>query len=280
MNTTAKPSWRDTIPVHPAAELFPPMSPDELRELGDDIKKNGLTSPIGLWQDGDEGYLLDGRNRLDALEIALGRQVRIYRSRKRWTIQALDEGEWGSVDDFLDRAGPLDQYLEVFRGDDPFAYVVSANIRRRHLSAEQKRELIVKLIKAEPTKSNRQVATTVGVSHPHIAKVRAELEQAGDVETGTTSIDTKGRAQPAKKTATAPNTTASTSAKTRGDIGPASSGEIERLSARNEELERENHRLQRENAELRREIEELRARLIPPAPSDDGTPANLRRAAP
>jgi len=45
------------------------------------------------------------------------------------------------------------------------------------------------------------VAKTVGVSHPHVAAVRAELEKSGDVETVTTSIDTKGRAQPARKAA-------------------------------------------------------------------------------
>ena len=32
-------SWRDVLPVHAAADLFPLMSEDELRELGDDIKK-------------------------------------------------------------------------------------------------------------------------------------------------------------------------------------------------------------------------------------------------
>ena len=76
---------------------------------------------------------------------------------------------------------------------------VISDIRRRHLTLEQKRELIEKLLKAEPTKSNRQVAKTVGVSHPHVAKVRDELEKAGDVETVTTSIDTKGRQQPSKR---------------------------------------------------------------------------------
>ena len=32
MPTTAKPtpSWRDVLPIHPAADLFPLMSPDEL----------------------------------------------------------------------------------------------------------------------------------------------------------------------------------------------------------------------------------------------------------
>src|SRR5215471_6537024 len=72
-------SWRDTLPVHRAAELFPLMSPDELRALGEDIVKNGLTSAIVLWQPDPKSpmYLLDGRNRLDAIEIATGCPVEI-----------------------------------------------------------------------------------------------------------------------------------------------------------------------------------------------------------
>src|SRR5262249_56577038 len=67
-------SCRDTIAIHPAAELFPLMPPDQLRVLGEDIKKNGLTSPIVLWRSHPQApvQLLDGRNRLDAIEIATG----------------------------------------------------------------------------------------------------------------------------------------------------------------------------------------------------------------
>jgi ParB-like chromosome segregation protein Spo0J len=65
-------NWRSDLSVHPAADLFPLMSEAELRELGEDIKKNGLQSPIivmsgpGIDDDGEEieqWYLLDGRTR-------------------------------------------------------------------------------------------------------------------------------------------------------------------------------------------------------------------------
>jgi hypothetical protein len=39
-------SWRDSFPVHPAAELFPQMTTAELRQLGDDIKASGMRVPI------------------------------------------------------------------------------------------------------------------------------------------------------------------------------------------------------------------------------------------
>ena len=67
-------SWRDVLPVHPAAELFPMMSDAELRELADDVKKNGLHERVKTIKDNGKLYLLDGRNRLDAIELA-GRKI-------------------------------------------------------------------------------------------------------------------------------------------------------------------------------------------------------------
>ena len=51
-------TWRDHLKVHPAADLFPMMSEDELRELGEDIRANGLLSPIVI--DADDDTLVDG----------------------------------------------------------------------------------------------------------------------------------------------------------------------------------------------------------------------------
>jgi hypothetical protein len=183
--TQATKSWRDVLSVHPAAELFPLMSEAELKELGEDIKKNGLTSPIVLWQADPKApeQLLDGRNRLDAIELVTGKPVEIG-------APSVMAGE-----DFL----ACNRVITLDKSVDPYAYVISANIHRRHLTAEQKRELIVKLLKTTPEKSSRQIAKIVGRSHPHVAKVREELEKAGDVETVTTSIDTKGRKQPTKR---------------------------------------------------------------------------------
>jgi hypothetical protein len=46
MNTSDKPttqakSWRDVLPIHPAADFFPPMAEAELAELGADTSKHG-----------------------------------------------------------------------------------------------------------------------------------------------------------------------------------------------------------------------------------------------
>jgi ParB-like chromosome segregation protein Spo0J len=169
-----KKSWRDTIKIHPAANLFPMMSDEEIDALAADIKKNGLTSPIVYWRDPkklDELLLLDGRNRLEAAQRA-GYKIRI--------------------EDIAD-------YTPI----DPYAYVISANIHRRHLTAEQKDDLIVKVLAANPAKSDREVAKTVKVDHKKVGRVRKRAEATGAVAPveKRTGADGKTRKQPARRPA-------------------------------------------------------------------------------
>ena len=74
-----KKSWRDVMPIHPAADLFPLMTAEEFEAFVEDIRKNGLRPPYGdvVHRHGDRQsgcVLLDGRNRLDAAE-AVGQRV-------------------------------------------------------------------------------------------------------------------------------------------------------------------------------------------------------------
>jgi DNA-binding Lrp family transcriptional regulator len=202
-------SWRDGMPVHPAAELFPLLSPEELAALAKDIRggpdgfdrmnPNLLSLPV-LYEDLQSGecWLIDGRNRLDAMEL-LGWRARFEKGAKAGAKRFESE-----VWHLKISKGPVTFYRQPVVvlhpcDGDPYGLVLSFNIHRRHLKPEKKRELIAELLKADPAKSNRQIADQVKVSHPHVAKVRAELEKTGDVETVTTSIDTRGRRQPKHK---------------------------------------------------------------------------------
>jgi hypothetical protein len=151
-----------TYDFHALAGVFPLMEGAEFEELIADIKTNGLQEHIALY----EGKILDGRNRYRACLAA--------------------------------KVTPITYDAEPFI-TDPAAYVISANLHRRHLNAEQKRDLIAKLLKATPEKSDRQVAGMVKASPTFVGKVRAEKEATGDVSTVDTRTDTKGRKQPAKK---------------------------------------------------------------------------------
>jgi hypothetical protein len=171
-------SWREVIPVHPAAELFPLMIPGELKALSADIQKNGLAVPVILWEDPNDKSLslLDGRNRLDAAEVA--------------GLPVLDkDGNW------LDLAIRYD----VVRDGDPYELVLSANVHRRHLTYEEKHHLLVKVLKARPEKSNRAIAKQVKVDDKTVGSVRRELERRAEIPHVSTIEDTTGRKQPAQK---------------------------------------------------------------------------------
>jgi hypothetical protein len=182
-------NWREHLEIHPAAELFRLMSPAELKELADDIKKNGLHTPIVMWETDDpddpdhpDYYLLDGRNRLDAMALAGLLDVDGYK---------LFELKHSAT--FLKRAA-----LRNSRG--PYAAALSLNVHRRHLTADQKRDLIAKVLKAKPEDSNRQIASAVKVDHKTVGAVRSEMEGRGEIPHVEKRADTKGRKQPASKT--------------------------------------------------------------------------------
>lgn len=88
------------LAVHPAAMLFPLLQGTEFGALVEDIEINGLREPIVLYQ----GVVLDGRNRLRACELA-GVPPRFV--------------EWDGV-------------------GSPLAFIVSRNLRRRHLNESQR----------------------------------------------------------------------------------------------------------------------------------------------
>ena len=70
--TTAptRPRWRDVYKIHPVADFFHLMSSSELKELADSISRLGLQSKVFAWLDeSGQWWLLDGRNRLDAMEM-------------------------------------------------------------------------------------------------------------------------------------------------------------------------------------------------------------------
>jgi len=105
--------------IHPAADLFPMVEGDELRELCADIKERGLQQPIIVWRD---GTLLDGRNRL----------VACYRTNQ-------------------------EVVLETYDGDDPVQFSLSANLHRRHLNAGQRAVVALKVRELlQPAAKERQ----------------------------------------------------------------------------------------------------------------------------
>jgi hypothetical protein len=192
-------SWRDVLLIHPAADLFPLMGDEELAELGEDIRKYGLREPITVvrqYRRRANGkidvreydlVLLDGRNRLIAMEragFALVQDGKLDKTlgHKALGLEPLTGGGYAEAEDV-----------------DPYAFVISANLHRRHLTPEQRRGLIAAVLKANPEKPDRQIAVQVKADHKTVGSVRREQEDVGNIPHVETRTDTKGRKQPTRK---------------------------------------------------------------------------------
>lgn len=131
----------DRIPVHPVADLFPMLPEDELSDLADDIKANGLQQPIVI----QDGTLIDGRNRLAACKLA-----------------------------------KIEPTFAEVNGVDPVAYILSANLARRHMTKGQKGMTAAFVILNIAGEEGRSLASIHGISEQYVsrAKVVAEADSA------------------------------------------------------------------------------------------------------
>jgi hypothetical protein len=193
-------SWRDDLPVHPAAEFFPMMAEADLVALGEDIKQHGLKSPIAIRVEMGKPILLDGRNRLDAMERA-GLRVRIKKGRATgWKLvveqQRLD-GSWFRRDEPSPLA--LVGVSVIVINSDPVEFITSANVHRRHLMPGEKRDVIAALLKENPERSNLQTAKIAGADDKTVASVRRDLKSRSEIPNVAAVVDTKGRRQATSK---------------------------------------------------------------------------------
>jgi ParB-like nuclease domain len=135
---------------HPLAALFPPLDEKELDELAADIREHGLREPIVTF----EGKILDGRNRYLACE----------------------------------RAGVAPRFKE-YTGSDPLAYVVSLNLKRRHLDTSQ-RAMVAKRIETlthgGDRRSDQDANWHLGISRERAAELmnvsERSIARAGEVQ--------------------------------------------------------------------------------------------------
>ena len=140
---------------HPLAAVFPMMETKDREELVQDILRHGLREPILLF----EGKILDGRNRYRACQEA-----------------------------------GVEPSFEMYEGNDPLAYIVSANLRRRHLDTGQRAMVAARLAtlrvgdnQHDPegagirAPSQRQAATMLNISRDSVQRARIVLDQ-GDLD--------------------------------------------------------------------------------------------------
>jgi hypothetical protein len=102
------------LQLHPFCEIVPPCTETEAAELKADIKANGLRLPIKMF----DTKILDGRSRYNACR----------------ELEA--EGH------------PIELRREYFSGTpaEALVYVMSMNVKRRHLSASKRAVIVAKLV--------------------------------------------------------------------------------------------------------------------------------------
>src|SRR5436853_3567333 len=94
-----------TLKFHPLADIFPLIEGEEFDNLVADIRDNGLREAI--WLHPDDGSIIDGRNR--------------YRACLKAEVEP--------------------RYRKWSGNGSLVAFVISLNLRRRHLNASQKGQL-------------------------------------------------------------------------------------------------------------------------------------------
>ncbi|MFF9473252.1 plasmid replication/partition related protein [Streptomyces roseolus] len=151
---TAADSKEPALKIHPAADIFPMLSEDELLDLAESIKNEGIRKAIVLDSD---GVLLDGRNRLAACEIA-----------------------------------GVEPRFTTYAGDNPRAFILSSNVYRRHLSKGQQ-AMITAMACSVSGHSLRDLAKTHSLSRTRLSAANVVLthspELAEQVRVGAYPLD-------------------------------------------------------------------------------------------
>ena len=148
-------------------QVMPPLTDDEFDALLLDISENGITVPVVYDQ---HGRLIDGHHRVE-----IARRLRI----------------------------DVPQVVrEVANAQEARSIAYALNLHRRHLSREQKRDLLAASIKADPGLSDRQHGERAGTDHKTAGSVRAELEATGEIPQLSDRCGADGRTWPAKVTTT------------------------------------------------------------------------------
>jgi hypothetical protein len=124
------------LTLHALCEIIPPCTDAEFKELKEDIKKNGLQLPIKTF----ETKILDGRSRYKAC------------------VELEKEGH------------PVEFKREVFTGSNPIEYVISINVKRRHLKASQ-RALIAARLVTSTLGGDRSVKLPTEITQEDVAKL-------------------------------------------------------------------------------------------------------------
>jgi hypothetical protein len=139
---------RPLIHIDPSLRVVPDMTTHEREALREDIKAHGIRQP--LYVEGKSGGVVDG---VERFRIIQEENIEDY------PVSVL--------------IGMSDQQLRD--------YARTVNATRRHLTRDQRQQMVVEQLRETPIYSNRRIAAICGCDHKTVAAHRASLEMAGDI---------------------------------------------------------------------------------------------------
>jgi hypothetical protein len=145
-STPTQPSYDDAQPF----QVMPPLTDDEYAALQADIAEHGVLVPITVDQ---HGAIIDGHHRAQiAAELGI----------------------------------PREQVVRVFSSDEErYDTALGLNLKRRHLTREQMRELIATECQRTPDASDREIARRLGCSPSTVGTVRRPMSNLDTPESVT-----------------------------------------------------------------------------------------------
>jgi ParB-like chromosome segregation protein Spo0J len=213
-----------TIAFHPLADLFPLIEGAEFADLVADIRAHGQRVPITLIEGQAGPLILDGRNRYRAC-VEVGVEPR----------------------------------FETFTGDDAAAFVISANLKRRHLSESQRSMVSGKLANLpahrpagksanlRPSLTTKDAAAMLNVSPRSVETARAVIAKGtpelikrvekGEVSVSAAAVIAKAPQEAQEAVAALPQEKVRTAAKVLRDDPSLGFAPSPKLLAKIEELE-------------------------------------------
>ena len=191
------------------APVLPPLPAQAYAQLRDGIRDRGVLQPLLITSD---HVLIDGHERWRAIqELAL----------TKYSLRVL---------------GNLSEPERV-------ELAIRVNLERRHLSVAQRRELAARLLKADPSRTNRAVAGAVGCDHKTVGKVRGRLQQVGEIpKVGRASTGRDGKTYHYPATSVEHPTVARIAGKILSELGedaPEGGASMRTWNKRRYEMERE-----------------------------------------
>ena len=156
---------RTKKPVYASVLKLPVLPYEQFVALRDNIAVNGVLVPILVDSDGPRREIIDGN----------------YRK---------------AIADELGYDCP-----EIVQGDlteeEKRTLARALNLARRHLTQEQKRQLVADQLHETPERSNRSLGKLLGVHHATVAAVRAEMVATGQIIQLERTVGEDGKARPA-----------------------------------------------------------------------------------